>query len=262
MYPILRKTSILIFILLVAAGCGAHRLHQAQDSFNAASRIEAQVSLEDAQATGDPLDGDLQALRSYRVALALTNEALDKYDKSLKEDDLYGTALMLKALCQWRIAALDRDTDPQEIRQIVAEIENRIAAGQVTLGTRDRVLLKALPGLHEHELGLQQDDPQKAGRLFESALSTLENALDQINPPQDHPVRAYIRLAQMRSLRAWRWVDYVNRPSGGNALTQWHQDWNSKYQNYRNALVPLMAANPGLRARVETMDHDFGYEPQ
>lgn len=199
---------------------------------------------------------------AIQAGLRLYGTSRKAYVDSIKEDDLYGTALMLKALCQWRIAALDRDSDPQEIQQIVAEIENRVTAGQVSLGTRDRMLLKALPGPHEHELGLQQDDPQKAGRLFESALNILKSALNEVNPPQDHPARAYIRLAQMRSLRAWRWVDDVNRPTGIEALTQWHQAWNSKYQNYRTALVPLMAANPGLRARVETMDRDFGYEAQ
>ena len=129
------------------------------------------------------------------------------------------------------------------------------------LGTRDKVLLRALPGLREHALGLQQSDPKKAQRFFESALSTLEKSLSDVNPPEDHPVRAYIRLAQMRTLRAWRWVEFPNRPKDLEKRKEWNDKWNARYVDYRNKLAPLMEANRGLRAWVENMDKDFGYEP-
>src|SRR5210317_2668855 len=87
-----------LLLLIALSSCGTHQLKQAQDSFNEAARIESTVSLEDRQATGDPLTGDSQALNNYRVALALTDEALSDYADSLRSDQLYGTALMLKAL--------------------------------------------------------------------------------------------------------------------------------------------------------------------
>jgi len=262
MSPTIRKTTFFVVLFLVVVGCGAHRLHQAQDSYNQAAMIEARVSFEAQGSEGDPLEGSPQALRNYRLALALTNEALQKYDDSLRKDQLYGTALMLKALCQWRVAALDQESDPDEVREIVARIENLIQNDGVKLGTRDRVLLKALPGLHEHDLALLQSDPQKAGRLFKSALSTLELALDQVNPPRDHAVRAYIRLSQMRTLRAWRWTAYPHRPRDSAELTRWNEEWNRSYETYRKALAPLMEANRGLREQVEEMDHVFGWDGQ
>lgn len=262
MPTVFRKTVLSIALVLVVTGCGAHRLHQAQDIYNQAARIEAQVSFEDTQAAGDPLTGDVQALQGYRSALALTNEALDKYDGSLKKDQLYGTALMLKALCQWRVSALDRQADANAVKALVAQIEGRVQSEHVVLGTRDQVLLKALPGLHEHEMGLRQHDRRKAARLFQSALETMEMALDQVNPPQDHPIRAYIRLSQMRALRAWRWVSLPDEPQDITERRQWHQQWNHRYETYRNALAPLLLANPGLNNRVETMDRAFGYQAQ
>lgn len=262
MKPIIRRTAIAFLLLVVAVGCGAHRLKQAQDSYNEAARIEARVSFEEMEATGDPLEGGPQALQNYRVALALTDEALEKYAESLKKDQLYGTALMLKALSQWRIAALDKEADKIKVRKIVTDIENRIQEEKITLGTRDRVLLKALPGLREHALGLQQSDPKKAERLFKSALETLERSLSEVRPPADHPVRAYIRLAQMRTIRAWRWVEFPNRPKGIEELTEWNKNWNAKYVVYRNELAPLMKANLGLQLRVKKMDDGFGYAPK
>lgn len=267
MYSIIRSTGIAFLLLVVAIGCGAHRLKQAQDSYNEAARIELQVSFEDREPTGNLFEGDSQALRNYQVALALTDEALNEYAKSLKDDKLYGTALMLKALCQWRIAALDEKADREAIRKIVNETKKLSKDKGITLGTRDRVLLKALPGLHEHAVGLQQSDPEKAVNFFESALETLGQALRTEKPPPDHPVRAYIRLAQMRTLRASRWVQYPNRPNNDpqtdvDEETEWLESWNKRYEVYRKKLAPLMLTNRGLKKMVEKMDNDFGYDPE
>ncbi len=261
MHHIIKKTWIALLVLGIMFGCGGHRLKQAQDSYNEAARIEAQLSFEEIEPTGDPLEGLPQALRNYHIALSLTDDALEKHAESLKKDQLYGTALMIKALCQWRIAALDEEADQDKIREIIDDIDKRVKHENIMLGTRDKVLLRALPGLREHALGLQQSDPKKAQRFFESALSTLEKSLGDVNPPEDHPVRAYIRLAQMRTLRAWRWVEFPNRPKDLAKRKEWNDKWNARYVDYRNKLAPLMEANRGLRARVENMDKDFGYEP-
>jgi hypothetical protein len=258
----IRRIGIVLLLAFVTAGCGAHRLKEAQDSFNQAAAIEAGSSLEQEQSGGDPLVGDPQAINNYRMALALTDEALDEHADSLAEDKLYGTALMLKALTSWRIAALDQDADTADVRTIVAQIEALAEEQEIVLGTRDRVLLKALPGLHEHALGLQESDPKKAGRLFESALSTLDQALKDGQPPEDHPVRVYIRLAQLRTVRAWRWVSYPDRPpnSKREELKNWNLDWNQRYRTYSDPLIPLMYSNPGLCTRVRNQDKKFGYQ--
>jgi len=97
--------------------------------------------------------------------------------------------------------------------------------------------------------------------FFESAVATLESSLSEVNPPPDHPVRSYIRLAQMRTLRAWRFAEYPNRPADLQERQKWNEEWNRKYNGYRKALEPLMEANRGLKAQVEKMDSDYGYTP-
>jgi len=257
MHQIIRKTVMSLLLVVLVAGCGAHRLHQAQEMYNQAAQIEAQASLEDGEATGDPLD--VQALHQYRLARSLADEALDKHGRDLRADQLYGTALVLKALCEWRIAALDENVDSAAVREIVAGIGERAEAEEIALGTRDRVLLAALPGLTEHARGLREPDPQRAGALFESALETMENALTAVDPPADHPVRIYIRLAQLRTLRAWSHVAYDDPPPGMDE-DRWDQLWIARYRKYRDRLESLRGANPRVEQLLRKMDFDFGVE--
>ena len=255
----IRRILLGLLILLLVAGCGTHRLRQAQDAFNGAAQLEAQSTIENEDATGDPLLEIPQALSQYRIALALTEEALTDYGDRLQSERLYGTALMIKALCLWRIGALDENADKEAVAEIVTDIENRARESSIVLGTRDRVLLHALPGLREHALGLQTKDPERAAAFFESALETLETSLTG-EVPADHPVRIYIRLSQMKSLRAWRWVAYPNRPNVPTELKDWLQAWLTKYDVYRKRLEPFMEANRGLKQRVNEMDEVFGWQ--
>ena len=255
-----RRILLGLLILLLAAGCGTHRLRQAQEAFNGAARLEAQSILENKDLSGDPLLEIPQALNQYRIALALTEEALTKYGGRLQSDKLYGTALMLKALCLWRIEALGENADEQSVAAIVTEIENLARENSVVLGTRDRVLLNALPGLHEHALGLRADSRERAAAFFESALETLDASLTG-GVPADHPVRIYIRLAQMKTLRQWRWVEDPNRPTDPTELRKWLQSWLDRYNGYRQPLAPFMETNQGLKRRVREMDEAFGWQP-
>ena len=247
---------LVLAALLLAAACGAHRLSQAQDSFNEAARLEAQA----AQLTS-PITDSSQALQNYRIALSLTEQALGKYGDSLKKDKLYGTALVLNALCQWRIAALDENANVDKIKAVVARAEQLAKDQQITLGTRDRVLLQALPGFREHALAQRERDRARAKDLYESSLETLDNALTKVNPPPDHPIRIYIRLFQMRTVRAWRWAEFPSRPKVPvTAKIEWLEKFKKRYLKYRAHLKPLIAANDELYREVHSMDEEIGVD--
>jgi hypothetical protein len=248
---LLRITAVVSLLLL--AGCGAHKLSQAQDRFNAAARLEASA----AELRNPSVDGS-NALQNYRIALSLSEEALESYGSSLKQDKLYGTALVLKALCEWRIAALDADADAEKIKRVAAWANKKAAEEGITLGTRDRVLLAALPGFREQTLAGRETDPEKRSALYASALETLDLALSNTKPPSDHPVRIYIRLFQMRTVRAWRWADYATRPTEPSKRTQWLEKFKERYLKYRNALAPFLAADDALYAEVRKMDREIG----
>jgi hypothetical protein len=64
------------------------------------------------------------------------------------------------------------------------------------------VLLKALPGLLDHDRGLRARSREEADRFFGSAFTVLDDSV-QTAPPA-HPVVTYVRLAQVASCRAWQ----------------------------------------------------------
>ena len=114
----------LLFSLLLAAGCATHRLRQAQDLFSRAASVENR-SRDTATLAEEPDLGMVDhsaALNDYRMALGLINESLDRARRDLIQDDLLGTAYVLKALCLWRIADLESDTN------VVADLDRLLAA--------------------------------------------------------------------------------------------------------------------------------------
>ena len=216
-------------------------------------RLEAQL----AEST-NPLTSSTQALQNYRLALSDSQKALDKYGDSLKKDKLYGTALILNALCQWRIAELDANADAEAIKKVVAATETLAKDQKIKLGTRDQVLLKALPGFREHTLAQREKDPARAKELYTSSLQTLDKALSDVSPPEDHPIRVYVRLFQMRTVRAWRWAEFPTRPEEPVDRKKWLKEFNARYVGYRNHLGPLLASNDALYKQVRELDKDFG----
>ena len=200
----------LLFSLLLAAGCATHRLRQAQDLFSRAASVENR-SRDTATLAEEPDLGMVDhsaALNDYRMALGLINESLDRARRDLIQDDLLGTAYVLKALCLWRIADLESDTNVvADLDRLLAEIQALQMADdnpRLTLGTRDRVILEALPGLLDHDRGLRARTREEADRNFRSAFQVLETALERIRPPPHHPVVVYVRLCQVSVCRAWQ----------------------------------------------------------
>jgi len=68
MNQIIQRTWIALLVVALMFGCSVHRLKQAQDSYNQAAQIEAQLSFEETEPTADPLEGASQALRNYRIS--------------------------------------------------------------------------------------------------------------------------------------------------------------------------------------------------
>jgi hypothetical protein len=203
---------MLAFSLTLAAalvggvGCGVRHIREAQDAFSRGALAEqamyAQATAEQWSpfvASGSPAAGE------YAIALSLVERELNENAAALKEDGLYGNALVLKALCIWRLTDLGDITigeagDRTKLDMALDEIR-ALPAG--TLGTRDRVLAAALPGLRDHDRGLRQSDYARAQGYFTSAIEQLDEALRDSETPARHPVRVYVHLAQLRTCRAW-----------------------------------------------------------
>jgi hypothetical protein len=198
---------IIFTLLLLLTGCAAATLREAQDHFNRGADLElAQQSSVPSGAA--PI---ASAVGSYQAAHQTVEDVLANRAGELRGDGLYGNALILRALAEWRLADLTGRNDPwgaalnETHRTLLAEHQ----AGTITLGTRDLVLMHALPGLREHDKALRAASYDEAERLFRSAINVLDGALLETTPPPGHPIRNYIRFAQLSSCRAWQQRAYA-----------------------------------------------------
>lgn len=193
----------LVWLLLLLPGCTTTRhIREAQDAFNAAARSENDLRAA-TFAGSEPVEANAAAA-DYRKAVALVDQELAENRGKLQADQLLGNAMMLKALSLWRLTDLDdRPADDAALRNTLNDL-NQLTAGDATaVGTRDRVLIRAIPGLRDHDRGLRATTVDEARGYFVSAYKVLDRSLTVDPPPPNHPIRTYVRLAQLSTLRAY-----------------------------------------------------------
>ena len=212
---------ISVLVLLLGVACTARHIRGAQDEFNRAAAAENAAFARGYAANGSELAANPAA--GYRLSLALVNRELADNEAKLRTDRLYGTALVLKAMCLWRLAgdsaggqrATDDEADAPgpagtELSATIAKVTQEHAAGKAVLGTRDLAMLKALPGLRDHDLGLQAKSYAKAEAHFESSLDVVGRVVvDENLVPKGHPVAIYLRMAMLSTCRAWHSAAYA-----------------------------------------------------
>ena len=227
------------------------------------------------------------ALTEYRLALNLLDQEIEENGKKLRGEELLGTAKVLKLLSRWRILALGRDpktfkinfqpskppnTPPSadtpnpidtqdlakkdledylkernEINVLRYQIQIDWKKDQLRLGTRDVIMLEALPGLLDHDRGLVLTNFQEKEDMFNSAYTIVGDAAQQA--PADHDVYIYLRFAQLQTLRGWRstllndfssWCeeDEPNRGKG-NCKNEENIKVNEVDSNFKNVVCQL-----------------------
>jgi hypothetical protein len=206
--------------LVLATSCATPRhLRDAQSAFNDAAQAENAeqfTSGAGAVATGG------SAVAGYRVALGLLDVELADHQAELRQENLLGTALMLRVLCLWRIADLEVAADPgaavpagdprvalrEQLDLAIGDLRTRKADPQsgVTLGPRDDALLAALPGLIDHDAGLRQGSYAKAKSYFASAMAVYDSVLQRATLPSNHPLRLHLLLSKLATIRAWKFA--------------------------------------------------------
>ncbi|MEN9677670.1 MAG: hypothetical protein RIS76_3566 [Verrucomicrobiota bacterium] len=219
---------LLLGLLLALPACqSTNRLREAQDAFNSAATQDnrsqlAELRLSGAtaglpagwnQSPGAKLDGEVVGTASSRAGYAaalLSLQHLSSDDVSkLKADKLWGTALTLKALAQWRLGQFD------DALNTVRDAE-KSANGQIY--PRDAALLTALPGLIEIDYAYAQLPAFKANptnatgildtwrRRLVSTNSTPPSAIEQLRQAQiqaggEGELAIYLTLSQLAAYR-------------------------------------------------------------
>ena len=226
-------------VLALITGCESARyIRGAQNHFNQAAQQENQLlakSLAAYQAGADA-SSTSSALTDYKMALSLVDRAIQENRTQLRQEKLLGTAYMIKAMSLWRISDLNgTPPDMLESPSAASSVENPIMSSAerkalmvliptikreladkqqpITLGTRDRVMLIALPGLLDHDRGRLVASLERADAYFASAYKVLGEAAGAA--PEDHPVHLYLVMAQLQTLNAWaNAIDRLGRIEG------------------------------------------------
>jgi hypothetical protein len=185
-------------LLAVAAGCASvNRLREAQDAFNQAATAENALRF-DARAA-DAV-ASLGAVRSGYASALLSLDKLEnsKDQARLRNDGLWGTALTLKALTQWRLGQFDKAI-------ATAALAKQNAADQIY--PRDQAVVTALPGLVKTDQAfskilLPNAPPADVEALLiggNGAVANIQSGRDQVE--KDHPVQVYLLQAQLAAYR-------------------------------------------------------------
>lgn len=194
----MRACFVLIGALVLTTGCASvNYVREAQVAFNEAATADNAMRFDEGYATQS-----LSASAGYAAAVSSV-ERLEADNAALnraKADKLYGVSLAIKAMSQWRLGNWDE-----------AHKAAILAIDSDQLGTRDAVLMAALPGLvrNDQAVALFRSttfectslNPVECGENFENGVvSQLKNAHLELtdardSAPSGHPVRVYLAIS-------------------------------------------------------------------
>ena len=193
-------------LLLALPACqSTNRLREAQDAFNSAASQDNRARLAELRLSSTPtglssgwnqspgvsLDRDVAGSVSSRAGYAAALLSLDQLTSEdvaqLKDDKLWGTALTLKAMTQWRLGQFDDALN-------TAREAGESATGQIY--PRDAALLAALPGLIEIDYAYAQLTDFRANPTNASAV--LDTWRQRLVAVQATPPSAVDHLQQAR----------------------------------------------------------------
>ncbi len=248
MRTMIARGGTLLAAAVLLPACAVRQIREAQDAFNEAARQENRDRF-----AGNALANASTVAANYRLALAALNRELKENEGALKADNLLGTALVLKALSLWRIADLEDDARAgDELGDLLPRIRTLAGDGTIQLGTRDRVLVEALAGLRDHDLGLRKTTYADAKKFFASAIKGLGDSLATVKPPEGHSVRVYVMLAQLSSYIAWKDAVYrfIKVPAEQTATMG---PLNSEFDALALQLKPFWPSQPSLHDLVKKL---------
>ena len=230
---------------LLVAGCATdvNRLREAQDSFNQAASAENALRFD--RKASDAL-ASMGAVRSGYASALLSLENLSSKDEAaLRQDGLWGSALTLKALTQWRLGQYDR---------AIATAEQAKQSASDQMYPRDRALIAALPGLVKTDQAynkiLLTNAPLsdiKALLVGEhGAVADIQKARQQLD--REHPLQIYLIQAQLAAFRNYQvGTDYLGNHSTVTADDEARVKANSQLKDLDRL---LRTQGPELRSNL------------
>lgn len=250
------RATLVVAAALLAAACSARQIGQAQTAFNAAATLE--TTTDGLTPGGDTLVAQ-RAESSYRVARALVATEIASNAADLRADGLLGVAYTLKALAEWRLGDLGGDLAMVDAaRRTVDEAEAR-PAEELSLGTRDRVVLRAIPGVADIVRGRLSakayGEPSGPRDCSRSAVSALDRALGIDGLPADHPVHVWVRLSQLKACQ--QWLAATDSLTGAEMDAERVVIW-GEWERCARGLAPFFVGNDTLQDVVRKLGRSMG----
>jgi hypothetical protein len=229
-FPRVAAVTLALVLGLLAAGCQTvSSLREAQDTFNRAAAAEntlrSDLNRPLDSGGGDTLIGLGSARSGYASALLILKRITSESPDKLRNDQLLGDALTLKALCEWRLG---------QFSNAVATAQSAQSAAADQLFPRDRALLRALPGLIKTDQAYLKIMDQRPLMEIEQLLVSGSGALADLQAARevvdrDHPVQVFLLQSQLAAYRNFTVAEFrlnnnatvpVDHPARMKANTQ------------------------------------------
>jgi len=219
------RATVLIVVTLVVAGCQhINHLRDAQESFNEAATIENKAKFGIGKTepgtigenSSDVLFTKNSARLGYAAALLSLKQMPPEQKAQLKKDKLWGVALTLQALAEWKLEKYDDAVE-------TAGQAGKLKSDQ--LFPRDSAVVHAIPALIKIDLAYSAYTNLKKGQTvgdtntsnYKSFKETIEpyltgddGAIKQLTLARgkvtsNHPINAYLIQSQLAA-----YVNYAN----------------------------------------------------
>ena len=196
-------TMLIGSILFLLTGCEyLNQFSKAQHYFNMAAAAENRQKF----IPSDP-DGAVKAVTineirtNYSLAHTYISKLVSNNASKLASDGLMGSALSMKALCEWRLGRYDEAL----ITSQLALEQQRLEGG---MRGRDLAVMTALPGLvkadqaYGHSISNAVKNYAEIKRLLDGAITDITNAQQAVD--DYHPVQSYLQMAKVAVYRTWQ----------------------------------------------------------
>lgn len=236
--------AILVLPSFFLAGCASLiKYSKAQDHFNAA--VEADMAQRFVPTpdinTKTVAVASSQAKGNYALTLKLIREVIDRDKEGLQKDGLYGNALTIKAISEWKTGNYD---DACKTAKSALQVAKK---GQ--LFPRDHALMVALPGLIKTDQAFFHTMNKDSKKTYEQikkliygnygAKKDFEDALALVG--DKHPIRIYVMMSELAAIRTLQVAiekkisDMEGRKEARKVLREKHRD--PIFEEFRSTLT-------------------------
>ncbi len=216
------RQRMVIFALIITTmfltGCGSYisKYRKAQDQFNLAAEADNRMkfSLENPESRFTDL---ANISTNYALAYKYISDILGNKKKELEKDNLYGSALTIKGLCEWKLGKFDK------ARNTSQEALKYFDQSKTEVFTRDIAVMTALPGLTRADQAYYHTMSDSSSKSYDDIEDFCENAISEFKNARNaagynHPVQVFLIMSELAVYCTWRKATFEKLDSSSIAI--------------------------------------------